>query len=44
MIPDLHGMARVFTVLSRVIWLGMAWAFGSMVGQLVLYARSSAVF
>ena len=43
MIPD-HRMARVFTVLSRAIWLGMAWAFGSMVGQMVLYARSSPAF
>ncbi len=44
MIPDPHGMTRVFTVLSRAIWLGMAWAFGSMVGQMVLYARTSAAF
>ena len=42
MIPDPHSMTRVFTVLSRAVWLGMAWATGSMVGQLVLYARSSA--
>ena len=42
MIPDPHRVTRVFTLLSRAIWLGMAWATGSMVGQLVLFARSAA--
>ena len=41
MIPDPHRVARVFTVLSRAIWLGIAWAFGSMVGQLILHARAA---
>ena len=44
MMPDPHSITRVFTVLTRVIWLTIAWATGSMVGQLILYARNSASF
>jgi len=41
MIPDPQRTARVYTYVTKAIWLAMAWAFGSMVGQLLLHARAA---
>ena len=42
MIPDPQYATRIFTLLSRSIWLIMAWTFGTLVGQLILFARQTA--
>ena len=41
MSPDPARSARVLDYAAKAIWLLMAWAGGSMVGQLILYARST---
>jgi hypothetical protein len=39
MLPDPERATRIVTFARRAVWLVMAYAFGSMVGHLILLVR-----
>jgi hypothetical protein len=42
MLPDPARTTRIINYASKALWIVMAWAGGSMVGHLILYARAAA--